>query len=161
MSPWALYALAILNRDIGEHEKEVSYMLKAWNLRSDDLSLAKEVLRCLYANRCFAELKDAYEGMSDRLKEEPRCKVYYAFALLDQGDIAGAEAILYQDGGILIPDIRECETITLDLWIAVQEKKAQNAGVTFDRATMEPPRFADFRMFANVEWLNGGQIIRE
>ncbi len=161
LSPWALYALAILNRDIGEHEKEVSYMLKAWDLRSDDVSLAKEVLRSLYENRCFTELKTVYEGMSDGLKEEPRCKVYYAFALLDQGDIAGAEAILYQDGGILIPDIRECETITLDLWIAVQKKKARNAGETFDGSAIEPPRFADFRMFANVEWLNGGEIIRE
>ena len=161
LSPWALYALAILNRDIGQHEKEVSYMEQAWQLRPDDVSLSKETLRCLYENRCFGKLKTVYEAMSDELKTEPRCKVYYAFALLDQGDIEGAEAILYQDGGILIPDIRECETITLDLWIAVQKKKAELAGETFDEASMEPPRFADFRMFANVEWLNGGQIIRE
>ena len=161
LSPWALYALAILNRDVGKHEKEISYMEKAWQLRPDDVSLAKETLRCLYENRCFGKLKAVYEAMSDALKEAPRCKVYYAFALLDQGDIEGAEAILYQDGGIIIPDIRECETITLDLWIAVQKKKAELAGKTFDVTSMEPPRFADFRMFANVEWLNGGQIIRE
>ena len=161
VSPWALYALAILNRDNGNHEKEVSYMLKAWELRPDDMSLTKEVLRCLYENRCFAELKTVYEGMSQILQEEPRCKVYYAFAVLAYDDIEGAEAILYQDGGILIPDIRECETITLDLWIAVQKKKAQKAGKVFDEAAAEPPRFADFRMFANLEWLNGGQIINE
>ena len=161
VSPWALYALSILNRDMGNHEKEVSYMLQAWELRSDDVSLAKQTLRCLYENRCFTKLKAVYEGMSETLKEEPRCKVYYAFALVDEGNIEGAEKILYQDGGILIPDIRECETITLDLWIAVEQKKAQLAGKTFDVASAEPPRFADFRMFANVEWLNGGEIIRE
>ncbi len=161
VSPWALYALAILNRDNSNHEKEVSYMLKAWALRDDDVSLAKEALRCLYQNRCFTELKRVYEGMSRQLQDEPRCMVYYAFALLEQGDLEGAEAILYRDGGILIPDIRECETITLDLWIAIEKKKAENAGKIFDEAAIKPPRFADFRMFANLEWLNGGQIIHE
>ena len=161
VSPWALYALSILKRDIGEHEKEVTYMLRAWQLRSDDVSLAKQTLRCLFENRRFEELKKVYEGMSETLREEPRCKVYYGFALVEQGDISGAEAILYQDGGILIPDIRECETITLDLWVAIEEKKAELAGKTFDMGEAEPPRFADFRMFANVEWLNGGEIIRE
>ena len=160
-SPWALYALSILNRDIGEHQKEVAYMLRAWALRGDDVSLAKQTLRCLYENQCFRELKRVYEEMPEALKEEPRCKVYYAFALVEQGDLEGAEAILYENGGILIPDIRECETITLDLWIAVEKKKAQLAGKAFDETAIDPPRFADFRMFANVQWLNGGEIIRE
>ena len=136
-------------------------MLRAWELRSDDISLAKAVLRCLYENQHFAELKAVYEGMSKELQQEPRCMVYYAFALVEDEDLDGAEAILYKDGGLLIPDIRECETITLDLWIAVQKKKAQVAGETFDESAMKPPRFADFRMFANVEWLNGGEVIRE
>ena len=161
VSPWALYALAILNRDIGQHEKEVSYMLQAWSLRGDDISLTKEVLRSLYENRCFAQLKRVYEAMPRQLQEEPRCMVYYAFSLLDGGDVEGAEKILYKDGGILIPDIRECETITLDLWIAIEKIKAQAEGKTFDESSIKPPRFADFRMFANLEWLNGGSVIHE
>ncbi|MBO5078455.1 MAG: DUF5107 domain-containing protein [Oscillospiraceae bacterium] len=161
VSPWALYALAILNRDAGNHEKEVSYMLKAWRMRPDDISLAKEVLRSLYQNRCFKDLKEVYEKLPEMLRQEPRCMVYYAFALLDEGNVAGAEAILYKDGGILIPDLRECETITLDLWVAVQKKRAELFGEAFDESTMEPPRFADFRMFANLEWLNGGEVIHE
>ena len=136
-------------------------MLKAYEMRPHDVSLAKQTLRCLYENRRFDDLKRVYESMPENLQEEPRCKVYYGFALTDGGDIAGAEKILYQDGGILIPDIRECETITLDLWYAVEEKKAQLAGKVFDRASAKPPRFADFRMFENVQWLSGGQIIRE
>ncbi len=160
-SPWALYALSVLNRDNGDHQKEVCYMLKAWALGQGDMSLGKETLRCLYQNRCFAELKAVYEGMPQQLQQEPRCMVYYAFAILDQGDLAGAEAILYKDGGILIPDIRECETITLDLWVAIEKKKAEIAGRSFDETAVQPPKFADFRMFANLQWLNGGQIINE
>ena len=161
ISPWALYALAILNRDVGNHEKEVCYMCKAWELCSEDISLAKETLRCLYQNHRFDRLKEIYEAMPDAMRQDPRCMVYYAFAILEQGDLKGAEEILYKDGGILIPDIRECETITLDLWLAIEKKKAMDDGRAFDETAIQPPRFADFRMFANVQWLNGGQILYE
>lgn len=150
-SPWTLYSLAILNRDIGNHEAEVEYMLKAWNMIPHDVSLAKAVLRCLYENNQFAKLKQIYEEMPEALQKEPRCRVYYAFAVLDAGDIEGAEVILYANGGLLVPDIRECETITLNLWIAIQKAKGEQ--------TDNPPRFVDFRMFANVEWLNGGELL--
>lgn len=156
-TPWALYSLAILYRDAGNHEKEVTYMLEAQESLPDDISLAKATLRCLYENKRFKELKEVYENLAENLKADARCMVYYAFALLDAGDIVGAEAILYNDGGLLIPDIRECETITLDLWVAIE--KAKHVGEVFDEEHMNPPRFADFRMFANVEWLNGGEIL--
>lgn len=39
--------------------------------------------------------------------------------------------------------------------------KAELTGGVLDKANMKPPRFADFRMFANLEWLNGGEIIHE
>ena len=150
-SPWAMYALAILYRDMGNHQDEVKYMLKAWDMIPYDISLAKATLRCLYENKCFKELKKVYENMPENLQKEPRCRVYYAFSILDAGDIKGAEDILYDNGGLLVPDLRECETITLDLWISIQEAK--------DEPTDNPPRFADFRMFANLEWLNGGEIL--
>ena len=160
-SPWALYSLAILNRDRGDHRKEVDYMLQAWKLRPDDISLAKEVLRCLYNNKCFPSLKEIYEGMPPSLKNEPRCMVYYAFALTECGNVSEAEEILYSDGGIIVPDIREGETITFDLWSEIQKKKAELEGTTFDNKKLTPPAFVDFRMFSNAEWLNGGEIIRE
>ncbi len=154
-SPWALYALAILNRDAGNHEREVSYMLEAYRMVPKDVSLAKAVLRCLYENGKFVELKETYEGMSPDLREIPRCLVYYAFSLAEAGDIPGAEAILYEGGGLLVPDLRECETITLDLWYRIEEKKAEAAGESFDKESAVPPQFVDFRMFANIEWLKG------
>ncbi len=159
-SPWALYALAILNRDKGNIEKETDYMLHAFNLCPDNISLVKEVLRSLYNNKHFDLLREVYEKLSDNLKEEPRCMVYYAFALVDCLKVADAEEILYKDGGIIIPDIRECETITLDLWIAIEKKKAELLGKTFDEKNIDPPAFVDFRMFSNVQWLMGGEILR-
>ena len=160
-SPWALYSLAILNRDRGDHEKEVELMLRAFALRPDDVSLAKEVLRCLYNNKDFEDLSKVYESMPLKIREEPRCMIYYAFALLDSGNISDAENILYKDGGILLPDIRECETITLDLWIALEKRKAEACSRIFDEKNIDPPTFVDFRMFSNADWLNGGEIIKE
>ncbi len=159
-SPWAYYALAILCRDNGEQEREVDYILKAWNLLPEDKSLVKATLRCLYENKKFKELKHVYDNLPEELQREPRCRVYYAFSLVDSGDVEEAEAILYDGGGILVPDLRECETITLDLWIAIERAKAFMNGTVFDEENMNPPRFADFRMFANAEWLNGGEILR-
>ena len=154
-SPWALYALAILNRDAGVHEKEVAYMTDAFQMAPEDISLAKATLRCLYENQKFAALRTTYENMTSEFQKIPRCKVYYAFSLAEAGDLEGAERILYEDGGLLIPDLRECETITLDLWYCIEEKKATAKGEHFDREKAVPPRFVDFRMFANIEWLKG------
>lgn len=161
ISPWALYSLAILNRDRGNHKKEASLMLRAFDLLPDDVSLAKEVLRSLYNNKDFENLSKVYESMPLNIKNEPRCIIYYAFALLNKGDISAAEDILYKDGGIIVPDIRECETITLDLWLAIQKRKAEASGKTFNEKDINPPTFADFRMFSNADWLSGGKIIKE
>ena len=154
-SPWGLYAMAILYRDSGRHAKEVSFMLQAQKNLPHDLSLVKATLRCLYENHKHKELKEVYESLPDVLQKEPRCMAYYAFALLSAGDIAGAEKILYHNGGLIVPDIRECETITLDLWLEIEKAKAKKNGTIFDATAAQPPRFADFRMFANTDLLMG------
>ena len=159
-SPWSLYSLAILSRDRSDHKKEVEFMLRAFTLCPNDVSLGKEVLRSLYNNKDFENIRKVYESMPQNIKEEPRCMIYYAFALLESGNILKAEEILYKDGGILLPDIRECETITLDLWIATEKKKAELCSKVFDEKNINPPRFADFRMFSNADWLKGGEIIK-
>ncbi len=155
MSPWALYALAILKRDCGLHEEEVSYMLKALNLLSDDLSLTKAAFRCLYENSKLKELKDIYENLPEKLQNVPRLMAYYGFSLAGTGNIEEAEKILYRNGGLIVPDIREGETITLDLWLKIEKAKAKREGTVFDESAQSPPYFTDFRMFANTDWLNG------
>ena len=159
-SPWTYYALAILRRDSGDRENEVKYMLLAHGMKPGDRSLAKAALRTLYENRRFDEIRTVYESLAPELRSDPRCKAYYGFALADAGDVSGASDILYENGGLLVPDIREGETITLDLWYAVEEARAASQGRKFDRKNAQPPRFADFRMFANLDWLLGGEIIK-
>ena len=158
-SPWALYALAILSRDRGDGEKEVERMLSAWEMRRGDVSLSKELMRSLYNNKRYGEIKRVYAEMSTEIKNEPRCKIYYAFALAELSDPDGAEAILYENGGLLLPDIRECETVTLDLWRAIQRARKKVGGESGDVDDNAAPSFVDFRMFSNAEWLSGGEIL--
>ena len=160
-SPWALYALSIVRRELGDSDRTLEYMLAALEMNKNDVSIAKEALQMLYWNERFAELEKAYLSLPDEVQKIPRCTVYYAFALISKGDIEGAEAILYKDGGFILPDIHEGETITLDLWIEIEKKKAQRDGTSFDEKNIDPPRFVDFRMFSNADWFDGGEIIRE
>ena len=148
-SAWTLYALAILKRDTDEHLKEIEFMLEAFNMLPTDISLAKAIMRCLYENKCYELSKEVYKSMSEELKAIPRCMAYYAFALVNTGDVEAAEKILFTGEGLIVPDIREGETITYDLWVEIQKAK----GLSTDN----PPSFVDFRMFQNKDWLYGGE----
>ncbi len=154
-SPWALYALSVTCRDQGSHAEEVRYMTEALAAAPGDISLAKAALRCLYENGRYRKLKTVFTTLPEEVRAHPRCRVYYALALVNTGDIAGAEEILYENGGLVVPDLREGETITLELWYRVEEEKAAAAGKAFDRASAVPPRFVDFRMTAKKDWLYG------
>ena len=67
---------------------------------------------------------------------------------METGELERAEALLYADGGISVPDIREGEVSVTELWFRIEEKKAAREGRTFDRETAEPPAALDFRMNA-------------
>ena len=61
-------------------------------------------------------------------------------------EVAQAEDILYKKNPLVIPDLRECEMSTVDLWNFIREKKGLEPA--------EPPKEIDFRMFAGREaWL--------
>lgn len=156
-SPWALFVLAVICRDTGRHEEETAYLCEALHMLPDNASLAKETLRSLYTNEKTADIISIYEKLPQKLQSIPRCRAYYAFALCRAGRYAEAERLLYEDGGLIVPDIRESETITYQLWAEIEAAKAEANGESFDPATAVPPKFVDFRMFANIEWLNGGK----
>lgn len=78
--------------------------------------------------------------------DDARCRFYLARALLAAGRIEEAESILTDNGGLEIPDIREGETLTSDLWYEIQEKKAEREGRAFSRRDAVPPPNLNFQM---------------
>ena len=122
-------------------------MLAAYALRKDDVCLVKEVLRCLHERNEPQVLIRLYEELPLSLRENARCKLYYAYALARAGREQEAEEILCgKNGALIVPDIRECESTTSDLWFLLQNKKG---GAD---AAEEPPRALDFRMFTRKDW---------
>lgn len=146
---WGLYALAELMRVKGDSEGCALTMLGAANLAPDDASLAKMTARHLQSAKLFAKQKQYIEGCSDAIRSLPRMKLYYAFALAEEGQEEKALEILENGGSYLeIPDIQEGEISLSELWYMIQEKLAGKAGKSFDRAGVKPPYELDFRMFA-------------
>ena len=124
---WALYALAITARQTGDHEKEIDLMDRAYTMNPEDICLAREVLRTFYDNGMSKEIVDIFEreksmpaanGGSSMI-EDPRCLLYFAYALGMAGRTEEAKEIICgKDGNhfLIVPDIREGEQMTVKLW---------------------------------------------
>ena len=67
-------------------------------------------------------------------------------ALAHTGKLQEAEAIIMADGGLEIPDIREGEISTSELYIYIQVEKAKLQGITLDPKQVQVPRALDLRM---------------
>ncbi len=141
-SAWASYALAVVAMQENDSENYVKYMLSAFEERSDDVSLAKEVFRCLYETNMPEKTIEIFECADNNIKENPRCCMLYAYALAKCDRLDEAEAIVSNNGKYLIvPDIREAETVTSDLWEYMAKKRGKEVAV---------PRELDFRMNYNA-----------
>ncbi len=145
---WNLYALAVCYKKQGMRKEETEYMLAAYALRNTDVSLAKELCRCLHENEEPWLLIEIFEGATPEIKASQRCQLYYAYALAKMDRIAEAEELLCGKDGkcLVVPDVRECELTTSELWFYIQEKK----GLTEEQAG-GLPRDLDFRMFTKRE----------
>jgi len=145
-SAWAYYALSIVERK-RSGENEIAYMMKAYNLRPDDLSLAKETMRALHNKEMAQDILSIYDNAAEEIRNNNRCKLYRTLALAQLGKLEEAERLLCHDPGYLVvPDIREGEVSITRLWIDIQKKK----GLTH-KEMGQVPRDLDFRMATDPE----------
>lgn len=147
-SPWALYGIANCARIKGDNEKCALLTLQAANMCLEDASLAKEAVRTLSGIGRWQLLLDFTSALSPEISSIPRVKMSVATALLKTGRLDEAEDLLYEGGGILVPDVREGEVSVTELWYSIEEAKAKRDGREFDRAAAKPPAMFDFRMNA-------------
>ena len=142
-SAWAHYVLGIIGKLEGREDNYVSHMLSAFSNRNDDISLAKHVFRCLYETKMSEKTVELYREAAENVKNDNRCKLLYAYALIRLGAVDEAERIIVNGGKyITVPDIREGEVITSELWEAIREKKGDDA--------LNLPKELDFRMQYNT-----------
>ena len=145
---WGLYALSELKRAQGDQAGSAQTILRAAALAPHDASLAKMTARHLHAAGMIDQQKRYIESCDESIRQLPRMKLYYAFALAELGQEEDALKLLENGGKYLeIPDIQEGEISLSELWYLIQEKLAAKQGKTFDRAKETPPYELDFRMF--------------
>ena len=147
-SAWALWGLAQIEGLHGHKKERALMLMRASLMKPDDLSLAKDAVRVLNAEQCFRELLQYTPKLAPEVAGNERIRLNIAQACVETGELERAEALLYADGGISVPDIREGEVSVTELWFRIEEKKAAREGRTFDRETAEPPAALDFRMNA-------------
>jgi len=147
-SAWALWGLAQVENLAGRTKEGALMVMRASLMQPDDLSLAKEAVRVLNAEKLFLVVLTYVPQLSEQVQEHQRIRLNVAQACMEMDELERAEALLYADGGISVPDIREGEVSVTELWFRIEEKKAAREGRTFDRETAEPPAALDFRMSA-------------
>lgn len=149
-SPWALYALGENYRMQGDSNKYVDLLTEAANESSAngcwDISLVKKAAAAMYQNGSYSELYNFTDKLPKEVGGLPRILLYRAFAAVHTGRYIEAENILYADGGLVVPDIKEGEVSMSELWYLIQEAKACASGTSFDRKNAEVPKQFDFRM---------------
>ena len=144
-SPWANYALAIMAKWEKDSQEYVSRMLRAFSLRNDDISLAKETFRCLYEAEMSEKAVELFQTVNPEIRANTRCRLYYAYALARLGQVDEAEQILCGNGDYLVvSDILEGETITTQLWDFIQDSRGRTG-----EGRLPPPYMLDFRMSYN------------
>ena len=112
---------------------------------ADDLSLLKEAFKNFSEAGAYDDAKEVYRQLPEESKV-PLVRFFYAEALAHTGDLAGAEAILLANGGIVIPDIREGENSTSAVYVYIQQEKARREGRILKGEEIGIPFSMDLRM---------------
>lgn len=115
-TPWAWYAKAVFARR--DHQDEVC-MDAAWRalqLRSGDAAFTKACLSLLAHVHAWQKMLDVIDGLDAEQAGMARIRFYRAQALYHCGEPAQALALLEADGGLELPDNRECEVAVGQLW---------------------------------------------
>ena len=110
-----------------------------------DLSIAKEAMTLLVCLRMYDQALALLKTFPEEIQENGRIRVYALMANVRLGNIEESEKILYGNGGLVIPDVREGETLVTEMWWELEELKAKRDGREFSRQTAEVPAMFDFR----------------
>lgn len=144
-SCWAVYGLAQVKRQEGNSAAAAILAARAYRMRPQDISLAKEAMELLVGAEMYEDALELAAGMDTAMQRVGRVQLYTAQAHIRLGHIEEAEATLYAGGGVVLPDIREGELSITELYLDIAQEKAARDGVPFDRETAPVPPIFDYR----------------
>lgn len=142
---WVKYACSCLHLMQHEPERAAVYARQAAEAAPEDASVLKFALRVLLEARQYGEALRLIAAAPPELQRLPRVRLSEAQALVGLERLEEAEAILLQDGGLIVPDIREGEQTMSEVWLALQQKKYGLGREAAEKIAPVPYRM-DFRM---------------
>ncbi|MHB8962905.1 MAG: DUF5107 domain-containing protein [Saccharofermentanales bacterium] len=143
---WSRYALSAYYLNENNKENAVVMLQSAYSMRPQDVTLARSLCKLLSELDDQEGIISLIENMPDEVSADGRIRYYLAYAYAHSGQISEAEMILYKNGGLVIPTIREGEVSITDLWFYVEKRKAELSGRSVDVNKLVPPDGFDFRM---------------
>lgn len=145
VSPWGMYARAHLELERGNSNEGAILCMKASQMMPHDKSLAKEAMMLMVQLGMHRQALDYLATLPPEVQAVGRVRIYSLFANVRLKNIEEAERILYADGGLVIPDVREGESLITTMWFELEELKAKRDGREFSRWDADVPYIFDFR----------------
>ncbi len=145
-SAWAMYGLSIVAKICGNNEDAAKKAMKASLILPGDESLAKEAMALLCAAELYSDVISLSRELSPELLHIGRIRLYLVIANIKLGNLDYAESVLWENGGLVVADIREGENIITNIYLDLAEAKAAASGEPFDRNECEVPAIFDYRV---------------
>ena len=143
---WAMYCLSIIARQCGNNKDAAEKAMKASMMLPTDESLAKDAMACLTAAEMYDEVIELSEALDPKLLHVGRVRLYIVIANIRRGNLEYAERVLWENGGLVVADIREGENIITNIYLDLEEAKAARDSMPFDRAECDVPAIFDYRV---------------
>jgi tetratricopeptide (TPR) repeat protein len=146
---YLLHLLANIRRLQKQNSEAAELITKAASLNLNDVSFIKEVLKMLLNLEAYENMSGIITQLPAEVAELPLIKMMKSFALAYTGNLDEAEHILLNEISE-IPDIREGENSTSQLYIYIQQQKARKLGKEVAPGDVEVPWHLDLRMSASI-----------
>lgn len=146
---YLLHLLANIRRLQQCRSQAAELITSAALLDITDASFVKEALKMLLNLEAYEKMSDIITQLPAGIAKLPLIKMMKAFALGYTGDLEGAENILLNEISE-IPDIREGENSTSQLYIYIQQQKALKLGKEISAGEVAVPWHLDLRMSASI-----------
>lgn len=120
-NPWALHGLSCVYLLTERKQEAASAIEKGLCLKMEESSYLKEGFRILALCDGYKILCSVYEKLGDSEKQIGKLKYYYILALHKLGQHERALALLEENGGLAMDDVREGEDSMAQLWSELYE----------------------------------------
>ena len=141
-----LHLLANIRNLQKRFSESADLIFQAGKLELKDKSFLKEVFKMLLGLGAYDKMLELSSLLDEKILSFPLIKFMHAYALAYTGKIDEAEAILLENGGLDIPDIREGENSTSGLYLYIQEQRAKRNNQPLDAKKTTVPFILDLRM---------------